>query len=91
LRVLSENQAEIWELALTGEGDDARLSDQVRIGKLKEFGTDKNKGFEGLEVLPAELSPDAREWQLAAHEAEPRKLVFLDSILLNTMGMAEIP
>jgi hypothetical protein len=91
LRVLSENSRKVWELKLELGGDKPRLSAPKAIGKLEKIGKKKNKGFEGLDLLPAELSPDKTEYQLAINEGKPRRIAFLDPKTLEVQGLADVP
>jgi uncharacterized protein YjiK len=91
LRVLSEQKAALWELVLTNRRGSVQVSEPVKLGELEPVGAKKNKGYEGLSWLPADLSLDGREWQLAIQESKPRKVAFFDPVTLRLHGLAKIP
>ena len=88
LRLLSEDSRRVWEMEVSRRGG---LSDPEEIGRLEKLGKKKNKGFEGLDLLPAELSPDKTEYQLAIHEGKPRRIALLDPESLEIKGLADVP
>jgi uncharacterized protein YjiK len=87
LRVVSEDSRKLWELKI----EDGRASEPQKIGKIEKLGKKKNKGTEGIEILPAELSPDRTEYQLAVNEGKPRRVAFLDPTTLEVLGLADVP
>jgi uncharacterized protein YjiK len=91
LLVLSEKTAKLWQLKLSGQTGLPELGKPVLIKKLESVATKNNKGYEGLALLAAELSPDGREWLLAVQEGKPRKVVFFNPATLELDGMAKIP
>jgi hypothetical protein len=91
VRVLSEDKSKVWELGFKTKGGELRLGDLEEVGKIESVGRNKNKGYEGLETLPAAVSPDGREYQLAVNEGRPRKVVFVDPDTLQVEGTADIP
>lgn len=76
---VDEAQTMLWALA---ENDgavvavplDARPPHPTVIGHLPRPGSKKNKGYEGLAFLPAQLSPTARPSLVAVHEGKPRRV-----------------
>jgi hypothetical protein len=91
VRVLSENSRRVWEMRLGVRKNKVRLSDPTEIGKIEKIGKKKNKGLEGLALLPAAVSPNRTKYQLAINEDKPRRVAFIDPKTLEVKGLAELP
>ena len=91
LRVVGEDSSKVWEMALDHDAGKVRLAPPVEIGRLPNIGTRANKGFEGIDLLPAELSPDGCDWQLGIHEAEPRRVVLFVPATLEMKASLALP
>lgn len=51
-----------------------------RVVRLARPGSRRNKGFEGLALLPATLSPSRRAAFVAVHEHKPRRVCLFDAV-----------
>jgi hypothetical protein len=91
LRTVSENSRKVFEMKATIDGERIHLAKPRKIGKLERVQKDDNSGWEGFATLPAELSPDGKEYQLAANEARPRRIGLFDPKTLAMVGSAKIP
>lgn len=91
LRVVSEDSRKVYEMDLEVNDGDVKLSRPKKVGKLDKAGRRKNKSWEGLELLSADMSPDRRPWQIAVNEGSPRRVTFFDPKDLESGGHAKIP
>jgi uncharacterized protein YjiK len=92
LRVVSEDSRRVWEMRF--DLRKLELSAPDEIGKIERLGKKNkkvSKGYEGLDILHAEQSPDRTEYQLAIHEGKPRRVAFLDPKTLEVQGLADVP
>jgi uncharacterized protein YjiK len=74
LLALSERSGVVLRIALDGSGGVDPAAEPQKLGKLPKIGKGRNKGWEGLDLLPAALSPDGAERLVAVHEGFPRKV-----------------
>jgi uncharacterized protein YjiK len=88
LRVLSEDKQTVWEVPFGGGSVGEIVRDWEIEGKKKKK---SNKGYEGLDILPAHHSPDGNEYQLAVKEGKPRRVAILDPETLAVKGLADLP
>jgi uncharacterized protein YjiK len=71
LYALSEDTGTVYSMSLT-EGEPPTLSKPVKLKELESAGRIKNKGWEGLNILPGRFSEDGKERLVAVNEKYPR-------------------
>ncbi len=61
------------------------------LGRLSEIGRSRNKGWEGLDLVPGTCSPDRRARLLAVHEGRPRRVGLFDLPDLGEVALLKLP
>lgn len=78
LLVVSENTRRVHELAMHVRGGAVTFSKPEELIRLPNISTAKNKGWEGIAVLPEKFTGDGKARLLAVHEASPRAIGIFD-------------
>lgn len=78
LLVVSENTRRVHELAMRNKGDVLMFSPPKELIRLPNISTVKNKGWEGIALLPGQFTGDGKPRLLAVHEASPRAIGIFD-------------
>lgn len=91
LLVLSEAAGAVTQVFLGPEGSLDPEREPRALGRLERIGETKNKGWEGLDLLPAALSPDGAPRILAVHERDPRRLGVFRWPSLELEALLELP
>lgn len=71
---LSELGGRISQISLTEKGRTLKVGTARHLGSLPRIGKVKNKGWEGLSVLPRQFSRDGKEQLVAVHEGKPKRV-----------------
>ncbi|MBK6688742.1 MAG: SdiA-regulated domain-containing protein [Deltaproteobacteria bacterium] len=91
LLTLSEDNRTIHELPVELEGPRVELGEPRALGKLPDLTRRKNKGWEGLTVVPAALAPDHRPRLLAVQEGLPPLVCIFHRDTLALEAKLELP
>ena len=89
--VLSESGGRISQMSLTAKGDTLKVGTVKRLGSLPKIDQVKNKGWEGLSVLPREFSASGVECLVAVHEAEPKRIGLFRLPSLEVEAILKLP
>lgn len=88
---LSESGGRISRMSLIAKGAAWKLSPVKSLGSLPEIDQVKNKGWEGLSVLPRQFSPDGIECLVAVHEAKPKRVGLFRLPSLEEEALLKLP
>lgn len=88
---LSENSGNVVALNIEGSGADLSLGSPEKLGKLPRIGTEANKGWEGIDVLPAKFSPTGEDCLVAVHEGYPRRVGVFSLPDLQEIALLKLP
>ncbi|MEW5852152.1 MAG: SdiA-regulated domain-containing protein [Myxococcota bacterium] len=91
LLLVSEDTREVLQVKVDRGGDELSLGKAERLCKLPALNDEGNKGWEGIAVLPARLSPDGKPHLLAVHEGSPRRIGVLDRKSGEVEALLELP
>lgn len=91
LIVVSEDEHRLWRLPLHGRGDKLDVDAPEKMGKLPVLDDVPNKGWEGIETLPASSDPDGVERLIGVHEAKPRRIGLFNPDDLHEREMLKLP
>ena len=73
--VVSEEKGEVYRLKLEGEGNDLEIGKPKKLGRLPKLSKNgSNKGWEGIDVIPARFFGDDKPRVVAVHEGSPKRI-----------------
>jgi uncharacterized protein YjiK len=90
LLALSERTGRVVRIALGAEGDVVDEAPE-EVGQLPEVGRARNKGWEGLDLLPGACCPDGRDRLVAVHEGHPRRVGVFALPSLEAEALLKVP
>lgn len=90
LLALSERTGAVFQIALEADGD-VEASAPHELGVLSEIGRARNKGWEGLDLLPAACCPDGKARLVAVHEGHPRRVGIFSLPDLSEEALLKVP
>lgn len=88
---LSENKGTIVALSLEENQREVSLGPPEALGKLPKIGTEANKGWEGIDVLPGKFSPTGEDCLVAVHEGYPRRVGVFSLPDLEEIALLKLP
>lgn len=91
LLTLSEDHRTIHELSVDLGGPRVELGEPRELGELPDLARRKNKGWEGLTVVPSALAPDRRPRLLAVQEGLPPLVCIFHRETLALEAKLELP
>lgn len=91
LLVVSEDSRKVWQIDVDTAGEALALGQPELLGKLPKIGERKNKGWEGLALLPKQFSPDNKPRLLAVHEGFPKRVAIFDRHSLKMEASLKLP
>jgi uncharacterized protein YjiK len=88
---LSESGGRISQMRLTGKGATIKVGPVKHLGSLPKIDQVKNKGWEGLSVLPRQFTSNGVECLVAVHEAQPKRVGLFRLPSLEVDAMLKLP
>ncbi len=89
---LSEDSRAVYAMPLSfDKKGHPKLGEAERLGRLPTLGDTHNKGWEGLDILPARFSADGKQHLVAIHEGEPRQIGIFALPDLTTAHLLKLP